>query len=228
MIAEVKPDAIANLKAHIVEPEEWLSQFARKFDRSLFRSGRVIVAPPFPYLAAWRRSIISSGFPITLAAQDLSAQSLGKFTGEVPGEMLRDNGVEAVILAHSERWNVGDKEDVFRRKMERAKACGLEVIYCVRDENAFIPDGVDGVAYEPPASIGTGKPLTPPEANAVARKLFERTGIRKQAYGGSVTADNVSDFFKQPYIMATLVGGASLKGEEFGHLAANAIRAKIT
>ncbi len=81
------------------------------------------------------------------------------------------------------------------------------------------------VAYEPVWAIGTGKASTGDEANAVV-KDFIRSAIAElygeqtaQAirvlYGGSVTGSNAAEFFSQPDIDGALVGGASLKLDDF-------------
>lgn len=80
-------------------------------------------------------------------------------------------------------------------------------------------------AYEPIWAIGTGKAATGPGANAVIAQairapLAELYGaevaqaVRVQ-YGGSVMAKNIAEFIAQPEIDGALVGGASLKAEEF-------------
>ena len=81
------------------------------------------------------------------------------------------------------------------------------------------------IAYEPVWAIGTGKAATPAGANAVvadairpavAAALGERAAERMRVlYGGSVTAALAADFFSQPDIDGALVGGASLKAQEF-------------
>ncbi len=81
------------------------------------------------------------------------------------------------------------------------------------------------VAYEPVWAIGTGKAATAEGANAVLQdhirpalaKLFG-SGLAQNLrilYGGSVNAANAAEFFAQPEIDGALVGGASLKAEEF-------------
>ena len=81
------------------------------------------------------------------------------------------------------------------------------------------------VAYEPVWAIGTGRASTGENANAVIRDFIRKPlaemygeetaqGVRV-LYGGSVTAANAAEFFSQPEIDGALVGGASLKVDEF-------------
>jgi triosephosphate isomerase len=88
---------------------------------------------------------------------------------------------------------------------------------------AFAPRMV--VAYEPVWAIGTGKASNGPEANSVVADVIRPALARlygtetaqaiRVLYGGSVTAANAAEFFSQPDIDGALVGGASLKEEEF-------------
>ena len=88
---------------------------------------------------------------------------------------------------------------------------------------AFAPKMV--VAYEPIWAIGTGKASNGPDANAVVADVIRPALARlygtetaqaiRVLYGGSVTAANAAEFFGQPDIDGALVGGASLKEEEF-------------
>lgn len=90
-------------------------------------------------------------------------------------------------------------------------------------DSAFAPRMV--VAYEPVWAIGTGKASNGPEANAVVADVIRPALARlygtetaqavRVLYGGSVTAANAAEFFGQPDIDGALVGGASLKEEEF-------------
>ncbi|HET7685732.1 MAG TPA: triose-phosphate isomerase [Candidatus Limnocylindria bacterium] len=86
------------------------------------------------------------------------------------------------------------------------------------------------VAYEPVWAIGTGEAAAPEDAQAVAAQvrsiLHDRFGADADAvpiqYGGSVTADNAAAFFAQPDVDGALVGGASLKPDQFAAIVAAA------
>jgi triosephosphate isomerase len=90
------------------------------------------------------------------------------------------------------------------------------------------------VAYEPVWAIGTGRASTGENANAVVKDVIrpalaalygEATArAARVLYGGSVTATNAAEFFAQPDIDGALVGGASLKVEEFAAIARAAVK----
>jgi triosephosphate isomerase len=86
------------------------------------------------------------------------------------------------------------------------------------------------IAYEPVWAIGTGKNATPDEAQAVHRFIRDRIASRdgniaaglRILYGGSVKAGNAAELFAMPDVDGGLVGGASLKGDEFMDICAAA------
>ncbi len=90
------------------------------------------------------------------------------------------------------------------------------------------------IAYEPVWAIGTGKASTGPAANAVVREVIrpalaelfgdDAAQAIRVLYGGSVTAANAAEFFSQPEIDGALVGGASLKVDEFAAITQAAAR----
>ena len=152
---------------------------------------RVMVAPPFTSLAAVREAL--AGSPILLGAQNAAAELEGAHTGEVSPRMLRDVGVDVVILGHSERRHVyGETDALINRKVKLAIAEGLEVILCVGEtldeRQAGVTEKVVGgqvraglagvaslervtIAYEPVWAIGTGRNATPEDADAVHRTI---------------------------------------------------------
>ena len=102
--------------------------------------------------------------------------------------------------------------------VEKAKAAGLRIIYCVQDDSTAVPKGVDVIAYEPVWAIGTGKTDTPENANSVVSSIKVKTGATTVIYGGSITADNVALFTAQPAIDGVLPGGASLDPLKYARL----------
>lgn len=219
-----KPVLVAgNFKANEVRPGDWLSAFRGHLSQKglLEMAGTVVVCPAYPQLSEWHEAIGSHG--IFLGAQDVSSFEPGAHTGEVTAQMLKAVGVTYVLIGHSERREgLGETDAIRTKKVERATTCGFQIIYCVQNEQTFIPKGITIAAYEPPAAIGSGNPDTPENANAVAGAIIATYGVSRVLYGGSVKPDNVSAFVGQPHIGGVLVGGASLKGDVFGQLAHNA------
>jgi triosephosphate isomerase len=204
---------------------------------------QVAVCVPFPYLAdvatAW------SGSPLQWGAQDCSAHEQGAFTGEVSAAMLSDFGCRFAIVGHSERRQFHQESDqLVADKAKAALAKGVTPIVCVgeslaqreagetetvvkRQLSAVIHTlahcaGEMVVAYEPVWAIGTGRTASPEQAQAVhavlRAQLQAATGHAERMkilYGGSVKADNARALFTQPDIDGGLIGGASLKAEDF-------------
>jgi len=131
----------------------------------------VVVCPPFIYLAEF------NGLP--LGAQNVFYKEKGAFTGEVSPLMLKDLGVEYVLIGHSERrkYFAETNEDI-NKKVKVALEAGLKVVLCVGEQEGEdklpiittqVNEGLAGVsnvkgqmsnvaiAYEPVWAIGTGK-----------------------------------------------------------------------
>jgi triosephosphate isomerase len=153
----------------------------------------VLVCPPFVSLAAVRE-IIREG-RVQLGAQNVFWEEKGAWTGEVAPAMLRDAGCDWVLVGHSERrQHFGDSDDSVRRRLEAARAAGLQVILCVGetlqereagDTMAVVTRQVRAavaglaasdwtalaLAYEPVWAIGTGHNATPEQAQEVHARL---------------------------------------------------------
>ncbi len=153
------------------------------------KSGKFMIAVPYVYMDAVAQVV--KGSNILLGAQDVAANTNGAHTGEISAAMLKDIGVDTVILGHSERRHeIGESDELINKKVRRALKDGLEVILCVGEllsereageaENvcAFqLAAGLSGVseedlkrvtiAYEPVWAIGTGKTATPADAQAI-------------------------------------------------------------
>jgi triosephosphate isomerase len=204
-------------------------------------SGEVVVCPPFTLIDKVGAAIAGSG--IGLGAQDCAARASGAFTGDVAAPMLADSGCAWVILGHSERRaGHGESDAQVLAKTGAAESSGLVTIVCVGETlaeresgRAFdvvagqlagsLPQARPGrwvVAYEPVWAIGTGKTATPDDIAAMHRHIRESLGRRHGGlgalsvlYGGSVKPDNAASILALPGVDGALVGGASLKAEEF-------------
>ena len=184
---------------------------------------------------------------LKLAAQNLSAEPQGAFTGEVSAPMLAEYGVNYVIVGHSERREIfAETNQVVAAKFKAAQASGLIPILCVGESLAQRQAGTSAevvlmqlnavveaagiaalqsavIAYEPLWAIGTGKTASKEQAQEIHRVLREHIAKSNTAiaqsirilYGGSVKAANATELFSQADIDGGLVGGASLKAEEF-------------
>jgi triosephosphate isomerase (TIM) len=150
---------------------------------------RVMIAPPFTALAAVAQAI--KGSSLVLGAQNMGPETKGAHTGEISPLMLKDLGVKAVILGHSERrHSYLETDELINRKVLLALEQGLEPILCVGETLAEresgrletvvgsqVREGLKGVpaaalamvtiAYEPVWAIGTGKTATPEDADSV-------------------------------------------------------------
>lgn len=215
-------------------------------------TAEMAVCPPFVYLQDTARRLKDSS--IALGAQDVCAEPLGAFTGEVSAAMLRDVGCHYVIVGHSERRALFHEDDqLVARKFMATQSQKLTPILCVGESleerergltESVVARQLDAVlavagvgafaqaviAYEPVWAIGTGKNATPEQAQAVHAFIRERIAQRDDKipatlrilYGGSVKAANAAELFRMPDVDGGLVGGASLKSEEFGRISAAA------
>ena len=191
---------------------------------------------------------LSNKTKLAVGAQDVFWEEQGAFTSEVGPKMIRSLGAKYVILGHSEvrSWNK-ETDTIINKKLKLALADGLKVILCVGEplpirekgmgatkkfiqqqltkdlKNVNIKANSVFIAYEPIWAIGTGKNDKPSDAQEMASfiKFFlkEHKGIRpKFLYGGSVNSKNVASYVQLKDVDGALVGGASLKAEEFTKL----------
>jgi len=173
----------------------------------------VAVCPPFVYLAFVNEALGIGR--VELGAQNVCQESDGAFTGEVSTSMLKDLGVRYVILGHSERRHVfGESDELVNRKILKALADGLDVIFCVGElleereagktlevVTRQIRVGLEGVAreygegldladrltiaYEPVWAIGTGRTATPEQAQEVHAMI---RGLISDLYDAKIAA----------------------------------------
>lgn len=202
----------------------------------------VLICPPATLISTVAEAVRGTG--LLVGGQDCHAKASGAHTGETSAEMLRDAGASHVIVGHSERrTDCGETDAIVRAKAEAAWRAGLVPIVCIGETLAereagrtlavletqlkgSIPTNATAarlvVAYEPVWAIGTGKTPTTPEvaaAHAHIRQVLgdlvpDATGVRL-LYGGSVKGSNAAELLAAGDVDGALVGGASLKADEF-------------
>ena len=203
----------------------------------------VMICPPATLVMVLGE--LSADGRLLVGGQDCHTQVQGAHTGDVSAEMLKDAGATAVIVGHSERRaDHGEMDRHVRAKAEAANRAGLTAIVCIgetagqraagqtldvvrRQLAASVPEGASAantvIAYEPVWAIGTG--LTPTVEDvetvhgAIRVALTQRFGSKgagmRILYGGSVKPDNARELMSIDNVNGALVGGASLKADDF-------------
>lgn len=185
------------------------SELVRGVADALARVGSVDVAvfPPFPYLVAIGAILRERHGRVRLGAQNVFAEPDGAFTGEVSLSMLRDCGVQMVLVGHSERRHViGEPDKLVNQKVKAVLAGGLECVLCVgetleqreagqanqvnerqvRSALSQVPeDHIERliIAYEPVWAIGTGHNASPEDAQDAHAKI---RAVMEDLYGPRV------------------------------------------
>jgi triosephosphate isomerase len=152
------------------------------------------VALQVPSVTMWIKPEMKVGL------QNCSKTKNGAFTGEISVDMIKDQGIEWVLIGHSERRSLyGEDDKVCGEKLSLAMDAGLKVCYCIGEK---LPERESGktndvcaeqmkavidcknlkwndiiIAYEPVWAIGTGKVATP--AQAQETQAFIRKYVAK-------------------------------------------------
>ncbi len=206
----------------------------------------LLICPPATLIDAVGNVIAGSG--VLLGGQDCHAEPKGAHTGDIAAPMLADLGCSHVIVGHSERrQNHGEIDLVVAEKAAAAHRAGLAAIICIGETEAerdaghalavctrqlagSVPKGATAdntvIAYEPVWAIGTGRTPTAADVAEVHRHI--RAELCRQMsdadrvrilYGGSVKPSNAAELMSVPNVDGALVGGASLKAEDFWAIA---------
>ena len=195
---------VANWKMYKTRAEA--AEFVRYFLQEVATQQpvEVVICAPFTALADLDALLKNSG--LQLGAQNMYWPDEGAFTGEISPLMLKESGVEYVLIGHSERRQYfGEEETLIRKKVAAALAHGLKPVLCVGEDEKERHAGrtgeviqeqlwgaLDGLdvksgleekmvlAYEPVWAIGTGTPARGKDADAVAgliRALLHKKGF---------------------------------------------------
>ena len=204
---------------------------------------RIAICPPATLVH--RAAAALAGSAVLVGGQDCHAEAAGAFTGDVSAEQLADAGARLVIVGHSERRaTYGETDAQVAAKARAALRGGLEPIICVgeslaqreageavavvtRQVRGSLPVELAGrafcIAYEPVWAIGTGLTPTTPQIEqihqAIRAILVDILGQGGHAvailYGGSVKPGNAAEILHVSDVGGALVGGASLKADDF-------------
>lgn len=202
---------------------------------------QVLICPPAHLLLP---AVAATGPRIAIGAQDCHTAPDGAHTGDLSAPMIADTGASHVIIGHSERRTDHKETDaLIAAKLAAAQSAGLTPILCLGETleirkagqeidvvttqfDAALPAEITDklvIAYEPVWAIGTGVVATKDEIAAVHQHLRQLCLNRFGAagadisllYGGSVKASNAAQIFAIPDVDGALVGGASLKAQDF-------------
>jgi triosephosphate isomerase len=215
-----------------------------------------VLCPPFISLVAIKELL--RGTSVELGAQNMYFEDKGAYTGEISPVMLVDLCDFVILGHSERRQYFFETDEIVNKKVKKAFEIGLKPIMCVGESlkdnetgktehvithqvraglAGISPTGQLVIAYEPIWAIGTGKAATGKQANAtiglireVVAGLWnkETADVVRILYGGSVTGNNIAEFIAEPDIDGALVGGASLKANEFVSILEQTAKLKST
>ncbi len=217
-------------------------EVARRVGQLGASAPEVVLCPPATLLALVAEAL--TGSAIALGGQDCHGEISGAHTGDISARMLADLSCRYVIVGHSERRaNHHEDNAVVRAKAAAAHAAGLAAIICLgetlgeRDGGKTVdvvrrqlveslPSAARAantvIAYEPVWAIGTGRNAAPDqiaEVHALIRRELDGRAADAEGvrilYGGSVKPMSAPEVMDVPDVDGVLVGGASLKAEDF-------------
>ncbi len=209
-----------------------------------------LICPPATLIVPMKEL---AGERLQVGAQRCHPEVSGAFTGELSAEMLKNSGASYVIVGHSERRaEHGERSAYVQEQAHACLRAGVTPIICVGESYAqrergetkdtvarilrkSVPTLAENetlvVAYEPLWAIGTG--LVPSsdeiaEVHSVIRnllvELYQDRGLEiRILYGGSMKPSNAAEILAIENVNGGLIGGASLKAEDFMAIYAAAV-----
>ncbi len=202
-----------------------------------------LVCPPFISLSTVHEAM--RGSTIRVGAQNVYFEEKGAFTGEISPLMLKGLCDYVIVGHSERRQYFKESGELLNKKLKAVVKSGLSTILCVGEKLEENEAGETAqvvvtqmkealldikwyeglvIAYEPVWAIGTGKAATGSQSNETIGLIRGTIGSlmgpnaaakTRILYGGSVTAENIVEFISQPEIDGGLVGGASLKADQF-------------
>lgn len=206
----------------------------------------VVLCVPFVDIAAAIEA--AKGSNIKIGAENVHFKASGAYTGEIAADMLKELGVEYVVIGHSERRQYfAETDQTVNLRTLAALEAGLKPIVCVGEtleqrklgytetllkfQTKMALTNVKAeqlkdiiIAYEPVWAIGTGETATDDQAdegNGYCRQAIAEVFGEEAAqsvtvqYGGSMNAKNCAGLLSKENVDGGLIGGASLKAEDF-------------
>lgn len=244
MTPNIKPLVAGNWKMNgFRNSVSELGEMAKGYDYAMRNRLDMLVCVPATLIMT--SAVVCLGTRVHVGGQDCHQNQVGAHTGDISAEMIADCGGTAVIVGHSERrTDHGETNEIVKAKAEAGLRAGLLTIVCIGETEAqrkagetldVLKNQLEGsmpaeataetvvVAYEPVWAIGTG--LVPSvddvtEAHAFMREYLNASlgseGERMRLlYGGSVKAANAEELMGVANVDGALVGGASLKAQDF-------------
>ena len=208
---------------------DFANEFINEFNK-IESKNEIVVCPPAALIYLFKNFRYNTG------AQNCFSKEKGAFTGEISPKLIKNLGCKYVLLGHSERRAIFiESNDFVFKKWQAAVEQKLIPVVCIGEKledrdnwrevlstqiESYMNIDLQGTifAYEPVWSIGTGLIPTTEEIESVME--FIKTKLRNSSkyfliYGGSVNAKNSSQILNCKNVDGLLIGGASLKIDEF-------------
>lgn len=229
---------VANWKMNPSTPRQAL-RLANGVGRGLknVRNVEVVLAPPFVFLSHVSSSMLRAS-RFKLGAQDCFYVKTGAYTGEISPLQLKALGVGLVIVGHSERRELGETNEIVRKKLKAALESGMHAVLCVgekeRERDVVFPkiirdelrEGLKKIkksllknliiAYEPIWAIGTGRADTSESVYEMSilirRELYRTLGKRIAAKIPILYGGSVEERNAEDFVKKGAVDGLLVGG----------------